>query len=256
MTLILHWNGRAWRRVRPPGVPAYGGLYAISAASPRDVWAVGFRGQVSDGGTLILHWNGSAWMRVPSPNPVRHGDDELYGVAALSATSAWAVGYGNTPTSSASLILRWNGTAWLPVASPPEETLNAVAMASASDGWAVGATDAYPYQTVTLHWNGTTWQTVPSPDPAAGTVDILYGVAATPSGEAWAVGDAGLKSLILRWSGTAWTRAKSPCPAGDCQLFAVTAGAAGGTWAAGENGRMHPLILHWNGSLWKPVRIS
>ncbi len=254
MILILRWDGTAWRRVRAPGVPADGGLYAVSATSPRDVWAVGFRGQVSDGSTLILHWNGTAWKRVPSPDPVRHGDDELYGVAAVSATSAWAVGYGATGTSSAAVILHWNGTAWLPVAGPPEVTLNAVAMASASDGWAVGATDAYPYQTVTLHWNGTSWQMVASPDPAAGTVNILYGVAATAAGRAWAVGDAGLKPLILVWDGMAWAREHSPCPAGDCQLFAVTAGTAGGTWAAGENGRYHPLILHWNGSTWTPVR--
>jgi len=33
-------------------------------------------------------------------------------VAAVSARSAWAVGYTATSAGSKSLILRWNGTAW------------------------------------------------------------------------------------------------------------------------------------------------
>jgi hypothetical protein len=41
--------------------------------------------------TLILHWNGTTWAQVPSPSP---GDSSntLWGVAATSASNAWAVG--------------------------------------------------------------------------------------------------------------------------------------------------------------------
>jgi len=39
---------------------------------------------------LILHWDGTAWTQVPSPNPAR--DNVLTGVAATSASNAWAVG--------------------------------------------------------------------------------------------------------------------------------------------------------------------
>jgi hypothetical protein len=41
--------------------------------------------------TLVEHWNGTAWTQVPSPNP--SGDNELDGVAATSASNAWAVGF-------------------------------------------------------------------------------------------------------------------------------------------------------------------
>ena len=41
--------------------------------------------------TLIEHWNGTAWTQVPSPNP--SGDNVLDGVAATSASNAWAVGF-------------------------------------------------------------------------------------------------------------------------------------------------------------------
>ncbi len=49
-------------------------------------------------------WNGSSWTE-QSPS----GSGELFGVAALSATDAWAV--GTTPDGDA-LIERWNGSAW------------------------------------------------------------------------------------------------------------------------------------------------
>jgi hypothetical protein len=57
-------------------------------------------------GTVILRWNGTAWKQVPSPSPAPSAG--LSGVAATSASNAWAVGN----TGSTTLILRWNGTAW------------------------------------------------------------------------------------------------------------------------------------------------
>src|SRR5262245_24977394 len=93
----------------------------------------------------------------PGPHgPGRHGPGphltatgvpgSLRGVAVVSATNAWAVGY--TAPASASipvtLIVHWNGTSWKQVPSPdPVHTgngsgLNDVAVVSATDIWAVG----------------------------------------------------------------------------------------------------------------------
>lgn len=111
-----HWNGKDWTFKPDLNVAPSGDFYSVAAISAGNAWAVGYLPSGSATVSLIAHWNGTAWKRVPSPDPVRHGDDELYGVAAVSATSAWAVGYGATGTSSAAVILHWNGTAWLPVA--------------------------------------------------------------------------------------------------------------------------------------------
>jgi hypothetical protein len=55
----------------------------------------------------VVHWDGTAWRRVPSPSPGTFAS--LSGVAATSATNAWAVGGAD---AGKTLILHWNGTAW------------------------------------------------------------------------------------------------------------------------------------------------
>ena len=67
-TLTLHWNGKAWRRVPSPNPSIGSVLYAVTAASAGNAWAVGYTPSLARS-TLILHWNGKAWTRVPSPNP-------------------------------------------------------------------------------------------------------------------------------------------------------------------------------------------
>ena len=146
-TLILHWNGTTWRRVPSPNPSATGnGLNGVSASSATNAWAVG----TSDNGvgteqTLTEHWNGTAWTRVPSPNP--GGTTRfitLNGVAAVSATDAWAVGgYANSADVGQTLIEHWNGTAWKQVRSPNPSSisniLSGVSASSATNIWAVGA---------------------------------------------------------------------------------------------------------------------
>ena len=69
------------------------------------------------GQTLIVRWNGTAWKKVPSPSPA---GSTLYGVAATSASNAWAVGCSNCSASGVykTLILHWNGIGWKQVPSP------------------------------------------------------------------------------------------------------------------------------------------
>jgi hypothetical protein len=55
--VILHWNGRAWKRVPSPNS---GVLGDVAATSARNAWAIG---QIKFK-TLILHWNGIAWKTV------------------------------------------------------------------------------------------------------------------------------------------------------------------------------------------------
>src|SRR5438552_17434390 len=62
--------------------PAVGGaLFAVSADSPTDAWAVG-RLQVQ-GSPVVLHWNGTSWSHVLAPIPGQLSF--LNGVTAISA---------------------------------------------------------------------------------------------------------------------------------------------------------------------------
>ena len=92
-TVILHWNGTAWKRVPSPSIA--GSLSSVAAISGGDAWAARHLHPAGRGAPLILHWNGKAWKRVPSPNP--GAGTVLDGVAATSARClasampAWAL---------------------------------------------------------------------------------------------------------------------------------------------------------------------
>jgi hypothetical protein len=65
-TLILHWNGTAWSKVKSPNPSSTSNvLSGVSAVSATDAWAVGDYQNNTTGAddTLILHWNGTSWSR-------------------------------------------------------------------------------------------------------------------------------------------------------------------------------------------------
>jgi hypothetical protein len=237
-TLILGWNGKAWKRVPSPP----GNLYGVAATSAGNAWAVGMVGTPAapDGKALIVRWNGAGWNTVPSPNP-GPGGSRLYGVAAVSAGSAWAVGCNvclDGPDGS-TLIMRWNGAAWktVPSPSPAHSVLYSVAVTSANSAWAVGYTStSRGGVALVLHWNGKVWKRVPCPG------SVLYSVTATSAQNAWAVGGLG----IVHWNGTAWKHVPSPAGA----LSGVAATSARNAWAVGIGEKGQALILRWNGRLW------
>ena len=165
--LVLHWNGMAWTQATTPGI--FGTLLAVSPLSPTDVWAVGSGGNFSDQ-SLVLHWDGTSWMRRPSPNPGGTGSQHLNplnGVAAVSATDAWAVGFyghvvGDGGTAGKPLVLHWDGSSWTKARAPffgTSSGLSGVSALSATDIWAVGGvfSQGAAGTTLILRWNGTTW---------------------------------------------------------------------------------------------------
>jgi hypothetical protein len=64
VSLVLHWNGRAWSQVK---VPQLGDnddlLYGVSAASASNIWAVGEYVDSDEAVGLALHWNGTTWQQ-------------------------------------------------------------------------------------------------------------------------------------------------------------------------------------------------
>jgi hypothetical protein len=194
-TLIEHWDGRAWKIQRSPKLRS-GRLLGVSATSSRNAWAVGYS-QVGNR-TLIEHWNGRGWKVQANPSPPVSGGfsptgAQLSGVAATSATNAWAVGYtyafgpGSGNEFSQTIIEHWNGTDWKVQASANPgvangdgtSQLSGVTATSPTNVWAVGGNLR---SAMIQHRKGGAWIAQPSP------VGDLFGVAAESPTNIWAVG--------------------------------------------------------------------
>jgi len=209
-TLIQHWNGRRWRTVPSPDpVPTNNYLFAVTAVSANDVWAVGDAAPdpPAPQQPLVQHWDGTAWTVVPAPL-VGDVANVLWGVTAVGPDDVWAVGhFSDGGPATRPLIEHWDGAAWSPVEAPSVESatqLRAVAAASSPDDvWAVGfSTDEIGTRhAVTEHWDGHTWRVVGSDQVGRGdnflvAVDVLGDLP-------WAAGffqarDAQLRSLVER----------------------------------------------------------
>jgi len=236
LTLIGHWDGAAFSRVASPdpaAAPAPNGLSGISATSPRTAWAVGQYSfydpvyEVAWTWPLVVAWNGQTWTRAPAAIPPTMGGPSSFAVflavTARCVCDTWAAGDYEAQTANGekqlTLIERWNGHAWMIVASPnlrvPNQ-LNAVSADAATDAWAVGwhGTVHETSATLTERWNGHTWTIVPSPDP--GHSDVLLGVAAVRPDNAWAVGfyiakpGGRQQALLLHWDGKSWAQVAVP----------------------------------------------
>ncbi|HZC54383.1 MAG TPA: hypothetical protein VE441_18085, partial [Mycobacterium sp.] len=113
-TLIWHWNGTAWSKVKRPS-PSWSDaeLFGVRAVSDSDAWAVGSYWNRSGTATetLILHWDGTAWTQVKSPNPSSDPPyiptNSLSAVSARSGSDAWAVGSYDHNGVSDALVLHW-----------------------------------------------------------------------------------------------------------------------------------------------------
>jgi len=218
----------------------------------------------------IASLTGPGWTLVPSRNLLSQGDNVLAGVAAASASDAWAVGAYDPGSSQvlSTLGQHFDGSRWtaypLPNVGDEENVLNAVSMPSTGRAWAVGyyVNGKFQQKTLVEHYNGRVWNVVSSPSPGV-LQNILYGVVAITDRDVWAVGgqqDAtGLwHTLTEHWDGSAWFVVDAVDPGRDGnQLYAVKALATNDVYAVGQQaGSEFPnqaLIEHWNGKSWKVI---
>src|SRR6202044_793998 len=61
-------------------------LFAASASSPNDIWAVG---------QSTIHFDGATWTAFPAPMIKGDNSSQLNGVVDISPTEAWATGIVN-----------------------------------------------------------------------------------------------------------------------------------------------------------------
>jgi hypothetical protein len=225
---------------------------------------------------------------------VRRGTVRMAAVlagGALAASCTWAASglAADRPYTRSAAALPTAGTGsgarWWQAEAAPGSTAGPLAGAKVSflsgvyctarrNCWAVGlhADGSGPILSQALHWNGTTWHKVTVPNPGgtgAGDSSEVTAVRCAAASECWAVGlyqknSGPVLAEMLRWNGKKWSAMAVPQPAGTGktalnQLTDVTCIAARNCWAAGYFGKSGSgtlnLVLHWNGTKWKRVRV-
>jgi hypothetical protein len=274
-SLIAQWDGSAWHIVASVNT-SQGGLSAISAIAPTDIWALG--GQ-------FMHWDGTTWSVMPGVYPTGVRTAGIAGLAAIASNDVWAVGSQmpgpDDQLPFEPLVEHWNGMSWQIVSSPPLPPstnlhnggyLTAVTrIPGTKQLWAVGrwqeAVSMNRGQPLIERWDGTAWHIVPSPAlPTGALLGGWAGVVALSATNAWAVGSFEVKNpmddhpLIAHWDGTRWQNVvTNPDVYGG--LDSVAAAGANDVRAAGTlmtgpgastgNGHAVPLIEQWNGTTWQ-----
>jgi hypothetical protein len=194
----------------------------------------------------------------------------LFGIAALSPESIWAVGTSmNVPAFTGQpLIEHWDGSHWQIIAGPtaPQNEFNSligVTTITNDDVWAVGFsmnTTKATGQPLIEHWDGSHWQIIAN--PVALKSGSLSAITASGPDDIWAVGStystAGTSSdpLILHWNGTIWQVIPGASTTGSSSLLSVSAVNSHDIWAVGNSTaskKSASLIEHWNGNAWQSV---
>jgi hypothetical protein len=192
-------------------------------------------------------------MMAQAPGAMRvEGVKALYGIAAVGAGDAWAVGETDGESAKGA-VAHWDGVKWSKVATISEGigicTLRSVAARAKDDVWAVGRCEfeGRTVRVVMAHWDGKSWET--RKGLGVGTFSInLTGVAAVGPQEAWGVGYASNHALIMHWKGTAFEEVPAPKKANGkgYRLTSVAGVSPDDVWAVGEG-----LVLHWDGKSWQ-----
>lgn len=269
--LIIHWDGRRWRRVPAAPTARPVTLRAIVALNARDAWAVGDSAQAP----LIEHWDGAAWRVAPSPALPASAGYFLQTVAAASTTDVWAAGFGYG--GPVALVEHWDGARWQVVPTPffgrtPglmfdqghfNGALSGVAAVSHQDAWLAG-TAFQQGAALVEHWDGQRWQRVSLPTTSHQGITTLAAVTALSGHDVWAVGRTSTifrpggryGPVFLHWDGRQWNLVPGSAQV-DQQggyLTSVAATSTRDVWAVGAQGAApRPLIEQWNGTVWRMV---
>jgi hypothetical protein len=240
-TVVEHWNGSSWTKLKTPspGVADY--LTGIAAVSANDVWAVGYE-WISNFTELplLLHYNGTAW-KIFNTSQLQFG--QVSSVFARSTNDVWAVGWtGQLPNVNA-LALHWNGTTLTRVSFPTEAggsiVLKSVSGGASNDVWAVGNYEFFglngnlSLSARSYHWDGSRWNAV---TVGLSGYSFLGSVAAIATDDVWAVGEGMVFpqlnefDVTFHWDGTKWSNVLNPEQG---VLNSISASSSSDVWAVG-----------------------
>ncbi|MFB9834745.1 hypothetical protein [Actinoallomurus acaciae] len=156
--LLLHWNGRTWKRLPEPATAeSTQRLTRVRMVTGNDVWVSGWS-KTTPGGEairhpLLLHWNGRKWAGAKVPDE----RGELMDVA-VSGGQALAVGDTVTPSEPdyTMYALRQAAHGWRTESVPVAGRASLTGLAPIPGGgmWSVGATGDDPDMgPVIARWN-------------------------------------------------------------------------------------------------------
>lgn len=233
--------------LRNLGIPMLVGVILIA-------WSLGGGTGAALAKPVVAQASCNTWNVVSSPNP--GSQNVLDGVATISASDVWAVGYSD----NTALTEHWDGSSWSVV---PNATLSdsgylfAVTAIATNDVWAVGQVGSL---VLTEHWDGTSWSQVSAPTPGSSSYSIFVSVSASATNDVWAVGSftnskGKSQALIEHWDGSSWSIVSSPNPVNaTSSLLGVAATSSNSAWAVGthktSSGLRQALIEQWNGTSW------
>jgi len=157
--VIWHASGPTWTPQWTLGGNAFRGIWGSASD---DVFTVDFTGG------NIYHYNGAVW----NTTPMATASQPLTNIWGSSASNVYAIGMLGT-------LVHYDGTNWSPVtgASTGTNQLTGIWGSSANDIYIVGLGGTI------LHYDGTAWS-----DMVSGTLDDLWSVWGTGTGEVFAVG--------------------------------------------------------------------
>lgn len=251
------------------GAPATNFLNGIDAVSPSDMWTVGYsRDPGQPGIGLAIRYDGATWRIVDTPNPTGSSSTSLQAVAAISATSAVAVGtYQDSATfEERPLAMRWNGTSWSLLAVPTVPGCRSVAtLYDATDVngtvYAAGTCrdTAGSDAGIVLALRGSTWTTLLGPlTGVLPSPSNLRSITAVPGAGGIAV--AGYAStagtaVAAYFNGGSWANSTPAQQGTYTQFLAIAATSRTQIWAVGSGGNGAPMRIsqRWTGRAWVGV---
>jgi RHS repeat-associated protein len=198
-------------------------------------------------------WAGMTFPAVTNP--------QLQDVACTDSTHCSAVGR----QGSATLVERWNGSAWTVQASANPDLFYTVGLMgvdcpTTTSCMAVGyrQTEEYgwPLYAFSEEWNGASWTIRKVPRRAGSTYSKLNAVSCASAGLCFASGwyddvNGNGHPLIQRWDGTNWKVAGIPQPEGTewASIGGISCTSAGNCVAAANSDKGN-YSLRWDGSAW------
>jgi hypothetical protein len=223
--LVVHWNGRAWRVVPGPTVPA-GSFGAVEVGPDGTVCTGGWANVDGTEHAVVYRYAGGKWQ------PLTAGLEQSVNVNALAVISENDAWLGLNAG-----LAHFDGTKWELASDVPSDGSHiptALAVAGPKDIWAVGVEHAETEVPLVLHYDGSSWTRVPA---APGSAQ-LYGVA-LHNDRPVVVGERFEQSgdlvvanpLVLEYRGSRFVRAASPTDA-DGTLTGVDASGRR-LWATG-----------------------
>jgi len=243
--VVRHWDGTAWRTVRPPkayvNTPLDQGAGPVVATSASNAWVFAARGRESVDHADVLHWTGKRWAK-----PVRLADIEA--AVAPTAQDVWAFG-PPTLKHRTGYAAHYNGRTWTPRTVPIDG--EAAGASSPTDIWVGGMTRNGGLGME--HWDGRSWRATRLAGIGAGfqPFSFIAGIAAIGPRNAWAdatiLGSSPAVSYLLHWNGRSWTRTR--LPHGAIAETPVVPDGHGGIWLAADTQR-GSWFYHYRGGRW------